>query len=574
MSIVLASATSYKQCNDTASADYYGRIWINFFAPDLESNYMGAMSESERKSLGERLGALFVKKSRSGSLVATISLSQPGLAEETIGVFELAKFERGSGGKNGFTFKMEPQTINTFIGPIFPGNSAAQVKVDLQFLSLKKNKSRITSILAAGLEATNGSGLLKKDLLIPAVVKSAMENVETAIAASFDANAEYGDQLRLSLDPSSSNAVEKSIRFNDTAKKPGRLFVGVARLPTVIKDQPLPGEALTYGDGLYSPEVANGLLNKILRGKTLRDYVAERMPETFADLTTTRDPARFQTASLYMKAIVESSDLALNASDQIAAKWAFLVNSPLMTDADVRRTWILANDEAAGTLKKYRLGLPAVAPSPLNAAETALVDAAETAIESAKNAVSLATTAYSNGSTAALETYQPGILGGDGPKRQLVAQGVWEYCGQPAISSGHFSGVLRNSRWQGTQIAFTGEKYEGNLKLQGTVPVADGFGVKTFAKDSADDGLTSYSGEFRNNAMTGAGLLKWRNGEAFRGTVANGEPVGAGLIEDAEGTLYCVSYGGGDLDVRTAVRIDADGKQIGGSWVAGKFRAR
>jgi hypothetical protein len=398
--------------------------------------------------------------------------------------------------------------------------------------------------------------------------------VETAIATSFDAKTEYGDQLRLSFDPTSSNAIERSIRFNDTAKKPGRLFVGIARLPTVIKDQPLPGEALTYGDGRYSPEVANGLLNQILRGKTLRNYVAERMPKTFADLTTTRDPAMFEAASLNMKAIVESSDLALNASDQTAAKWAFLVNSPLMTDAGVRKTWILANEEAAGTLKKYKLGLPPVAPRPLNASETALVGAVETAIQSANNSLSLATKAYADGSAAASATYQPGILGSDGPKRQLVAQGVWEYRGQPAIYPGHFSGVLRNSRWQGTQIEFTGEKYEGNLKLQGTVPVADGFGVKTFPEDDAGDGLTSYSGEFRNNAMTGAGVLKWGNGKSFRGTVANGQPMSAGLLEDAEGTLYYVSYIGDDLDTVTAVRIDADGTQIGGRWVAGKFRPR
>jgi hypothetical protein len=466
---------------------------------------------------------------------------------------------------------MDSQTINGFVGPTFPDDASAVIDVQIQYLSLKKNKSRITSVINAGVDAANASGLLKRNLQVPDFVQAAMKNVETAIASTFDASVDSTNPLQLQFDAASSNALERSIRFNEAARTPGRLFVGMARLPTVITDLPLPGEPLEYGDGTYSAEIANGLLNKVVHGKTLRDYVAERMPLTFADLTTSSDAEKFKAASLAMKSIVESGDLALNASDQTAMEWAFLVNSPLLSDAEVRKTWILANSEAR--LKAYKLGLPPVKPRSLTAAESALVARAEAAISSANDSADLATAAYRDGTAAAQKTFQPGGSTGEGPRRLLNAQGVWEYRGEPAIASGQFSGVLRSKRWQGTKEEFTGEKYEGNLVLQGTLPVADGHGVRTFAKDDADTDLTSYTGEFRNGAMTGAGVLKWRNGQAFRGMVVNGQPTGAGLFEDADGGRYYGSYNGTDLDPATAVRIDADGQQIGGRWVANAFQA-
>ncbi len=573
----------YVKCNDKAASDYYGRIWLSFSAPELDSSYADGMKGSEKQNFLKRVASLFVKNSKTGSLIAKISVSQNGGANTQIAVIELARFSRTGGGSKGFAISESSAVLNSFLGPTFIGNpTTTNVIVELQFRSLKKNKTAIVGTFLEARDAIAKVSLIRSIADIPQEARDALTKAENAIAATYDADTEQPQTIVLSFDRFSSNAVRKTVTFKGAAdKQPGFLFVAVSRQPTILTEAPDPKEKLVYGDGRYSGEVANRILNQPVKNKTLRDYVREKMPETYGALTDGLDSDAFIKAAKTLRGIVESSDLGLNASDQTAAKWAFLAPSPLMTNHAVRKEYILANEERDGTLKSYGLGLPPVDPPALKPAEKAIVDEGEATANQARSAEMRANVSAERASLAAIETYQPGVAGNGALGRAMHRAGLSEYRGEPMTVDSSFYGVVDNFRWNSAAAVeagepsetVTGERYAGMLRNVGGVLQREGYGRLSFGGDAAKSGVVSYNGEFAKGTISGFGHMIWVDGSEFRGRFASGDPAGAGLYTSAEGGSYFVEYLGG-VRSSSAVQLAADGKQIAGSWTGDAFKVR
>ncbi|MCW1430635.1 hypothetical protein [Novosphingobium sp. JCM 18896] len=573
----------YVKCNDAAASDYYGRIWLSFSAPELDESYVDSMTRSEKRDFFERVASLFVRRSKSGSLVARIGVSQNGGPSTEIAVIELARFSRSSGGSRGFAINESGAILNSFLGPTFIGSSTVTaVRIDLQFLSLKTNKTAIVDTFFKARDAAAKVALIRSVADIPQEARDALVQVENAIAATYDAQTERPQPIWLTFDRLSANAVRKTVTFLDTAKKqPGFLFVAVSRLPTILTEAPGPGEKLVYGDGRYSSEVANRILNQQVKGKTLREYVREKMPSDYEALATGADPVAFLAAAKALKAVVEGSDLGLNASDQTAAKWAFLAPSALMTNPDVRRAYILAGEEHDGTLKAYGLGLPRIDPPALTSAEKEIVDEGEASADRAHDAEVLANNAAERASLAAAETFQPDIAGKPSLRRTEHRSGLWDYRGEPKVDGATFYGEVAAYRWNSTAAmaagaaseSFTGEKYLGMLSTAGNELRRAGYGKVSFDGDAAKAGIDFYAGEFSSGAISGFGRMVWADGSEYRGRFASGAPTGAGLYKSIDGENYFVEYLSGERRP-TAIHLTGNGKQIAGSWAGDTFKAR
>lgn len=132
----------------------------------------------------------------------------------------------------------------------------------------------------------------------------------------------------------------------------------------------------------------------------------------------------------------------------------------------------------------------------------------------------------------------------------------------------HYDGASSATAQDGYGVAvmrsgrFKGDGYSGEFRNG----VREGVGVYAYADREGADTKT-YEGEWRADAMDGWGVLYWRNGEVYRGRMANGQRAGAGVFSLPDGSRYEGQYSGNE---RTGYGVEWDAKgnaRFTGKWM-------
>ncbi|QSR19728.1 hypothetical protein [Novosphingobium sp. KA1] len=542
------------KCFNPSVGGYYGRLYLAALPPEFEVLTDEKFRESaEGRAFWASVRSLFVKKQKSGSVIATFQVHQPGEQAVTIAILELAKFNYDDG--KSFKISKSGSYLNAYVGPIFYADANTTVTASIEYKYDKKVKTDITPYITGAMSALSGIGFLGKKVVIPSDAAAKVMSYEKALAEHFNSESTLVSNFSLSFDSAGgTNAFNRSLDFNRTIPSKGYLFAGVDRIPSVLVDPPAAGKPLQFTDGGYGIGATSFVLERKVQGKPLRDYFIGPMGEDFQKLYQQENAADFIAATAHLRSVVDSADLALVNADKVAALWAMIATNKLMKNPDVRANYVLQADEKY--MQQLGLELPDIFHE-WTASDKALLAAGAAGMASAQASVANAKSAYAQAEHAALR-YAIVPLGAD--LEPAIESDQWSYRGEKVQAGGVFYGRIANLAGNAKD-----NTYDGQVSWSGGIPIMQGVGRYTFASGP----IASYIGDFQGNYFHGFGRMTWQNGEYFLGTFANDKPNGFGVLFTATGR-YFINYLDGKPD-GASLFVGNDGTRKPGEWIAGAF---
>ena len=550
-----ASTQQLNKCFSPTIDRYYGRIYVAGEPPEFEAlSTTRFHDEKEGRSFWQSMRALFVTKKKSGAVIATFRLQQPGETPVTIAVMELARFKYDDG--KLFRISKSGAYMNGYVGPVFYADANTTVTAEIEYKYDKQVEFSITPLVTDAMAALSGIGFLGKKVVIPAEAATKMTAYEKALGDNFSSTSTLVSSFSLSFDTGGgTNAVNRALDFNRTIPNKGFLFAGVDRVPSILVDPPAPGGPLLIANGGYGIGSTSAVRDRRIQGKDLKDYFITALGDDYQQLYRQDSPTDFLAATKRLWSVVDAADLALVNADKVAALWAMIATNKLMADPMVRENYVLHADEKY--MKELGLGLPELNEGPMTAAEKAIMAAGEAGMATARASVAKATSAYSQAENAALRSH---IVPLAADLEQPKNPGAWSYRGEKVRPDAVFYGRVTTL----TSNALN-DFYDGQISWPGNIPIFQGVGRYTFAKGP----IESYIGDFQGNYFHGFGRMTWRNGEYLIGAFANDKPSGFGVLFTSAGR-YFVNYLDGKPD-GASLFIGHDGTRRSGEWIGGTF---
>ena len=556
---------SFNRCFYYDASAEYAQVYVAFSMADFDfDSFAATIDNDRRRSLLKRIKSFFLPNTTQGHMFLTLTLIPgDGTAPRPIGEIPLASFSRTD--KKGIVIRRNIQTRDGFYGPAILATAQTQVIATVRYTFTDDQSSRISKVLSDVSAYFSGLGLLRSKTLAGPKLEEAFAPIDKLIDTQFDVRAEGTNAIQLSVDPASTMAAYRHLTFNGVTDGGGHLYVGLAKLRSVLVNPPEDDGPLIYSSGGYGHDATDEILDRRIDGLTLRAHMRDAMGADFDKLNETQNVGIFLNGNNALGKAINAADLGLNANDKLALRWALLAGNPLLRRSDVRGAYLLANSEDA--LAALKLELPPV-DVVLTDGQKALREATRRAADNAKTAMTAVNLAIQNGSDA----NNAAVLAGPGgavatcPQRGAATTGATpQYCIEAAPGTYRYAGEAPTTdrRFSG-YIAFdNGAKYTGSFILA-SMPVFQGHG--RYSGGSLEPTLRDYSGEFANNFFSGFGIMRWKDGREFHGQFANDVPNGYGILYDADGTAYYTQYVAGDPTGEVLRKRPSSPKFDAGRW--------
>lgn len=552
----------YNQCYTYDPASQYGQVYITFKMDEFDFKTLaGQMDRQQKQQLTKMIRSLFMSSSKSGDLILQLTLNPGnGLPNVPLGIIPLASFKKTDGG--GLAITRSAQHLDGFFGPSFAAGPNTQVKAELRYLYSKDKTSHLSSAIGEASKFFSGLGLLTETMIKSGKLADALKPLDGLLDKKLDRTDTTVLPIQLSVDPLSQMAVYRNVSLNGIPHTDGHLYVGLARIRSVLFMPPKEDLPLVFPFPGYGLAARDRVLDHMIDGTKLRDHIQKAMGADFAKLQDPFSAATFLAGASALETAINgtSSALGLLQDDKLALRWAMIAGNPLLKDPAVRNNYLIAQLE--DDLARVKLAVPPV-DTVLTNQQKQWLELGQKYSDEAKAIQDKANAAVSDGTDAENSAKLPARAAGHVSLPASVNGGKFAYFGEEPPTSGRYHGAFEYP---------SGGRYVGSF-ISTAPPIFDGYG--RYTGGSAEPDLDYYVGEFVANRFSGLGMMRWKDGREFYGQFANDEPNGYGIEFGAGGAdAYYVRYSAGIRD-QAAIRKQSTspalqpGKFIGRSFVVG-----
>lgn len=549
---------NFKNCSGDVDLDDYGSVFIEYLPKPVDP---AKLSKAARISLLQALGSVFVGKTDSVVVTATIMLQRDMGAPVLLAKLPLASYVRKKGA--GISVDQSATKVSGRMGPRYRLGGSAQILVSVEAIrnqgsnvKIFKTLAEIHDLLTAIQVIPTPSGKMTN-----AIAKA--KGLDAGLSTLFGSPLNITQPIKMEYVGGSLMAARVNLELFPKLLPVGTLFVGLDRHSSILVDtvKAKPGGIWDFNTPDYSYGTTQKILSRYVADAPLKDRVAAKFTAQDQVDLAGDEATKFNVSCNKLVSILAETDINLGAADQVLAFWAYTAANGNLKNYAVRTQPCFRDREQSNSFGKYSLPLPPRPVLPPTAEQSQAISAAQGASVAAVNAEKAALHTAARAAVAAAQarkTPKPAEF-------DIVSWGgLFQYSGAKPVA-----GVSLLGEMLFLDAASTGKLYAGSHTLEVTQLVPNGEGVFRYSNKSPDQ-MKDYAGQVVAGRPHGFGVMTWTDRSVYRGAFANGVPEGPGVLTDAGGAKTMAAFSAGRAEGRGARESAGRGSEPG-SWSGGAF---